>query len=120
MELGPIIYRAPTDGDGIAEDVERSFTSMFSTHKGTVPLKRGYGIDPSVLDYPISIAKTLLAEAIYNTADEYEDRAGIADVQFTYDEENNRLSPVIFYEIVSESDTLDATDEYEVEDEEYE
>ncbi|MCI7419377.1 MAG: GPW/gp25 family protein [Clostridium sp.] len=120
MELGPIIYRAPTDGDGTREDVERSFNAIFSTHKGTVPLKRGYGIDPSVLDYPLPVAKTLLAEAIYNAADEYEERAEIVDVQFTYDAENDRLSPVISYEIVSESDTMDVEDEYEVEDDEYE
>ena len=120
MVLGPITYKSPQMGDDVAQDVERSFTAMFATLKGTMPLKREYGIDPSVLDNPLSVAKTLLAEEIYTCADTYEERAQVLDVSFDYDPETDALCPIIQYEMVSDSDH-ETDDEYEAEeDEDYE
>lgn len=123
MVLGSITYKSPQMGDDVAQDVERSLTAMFGTLKGSMPLKREYGIDPSVLDNPLSVAKTLLAEEIYTCADAYEARAQVLDVSFSYDPETDALCPIIRYELVSDSDTEadDWDDEYEAEeDEDYE
>lgn len=123
MVLGSITYKSHQMGDDVAQDVERSLTAMFATLKGTMPLKREYGIDPSVLDNPLSVAKTLLAEEIYTCADTYEERAQVLDVSFAYDPGTDALCPIIQYELVSDSDTEadDWDDEYEAEeDEDYE
>ncbi len=118
MYIKEVKYRNREADDDRARDIERSFTAMFSTIKGTIPLKRGYGIDAGILDNPLSVVKTLLAENIYNCADEYERRADITDVTFEYDTENDAICPIIEYEVLPETDESYDLDDYEAEEEE--
>ena len=100
------------------EKIERLLTALCSSTAGTYPMNREYGLSSEPLDYPLSVAQTMMAEDIYNKVEMYIPQCTIESVEFYYDEKNDALVPLIQYEI-EDDESLD--DDYESEeDEDYE
>lgn len=86
-----------TGADEIVQNVE----IIISTPKGSVPLDRNFGLDYSVVDQPIPIAKALLAAQVVETLLTYEPRVRITEVTFDPEFElNGVLRPVVQFEPV--------------------
>ncbi len=76
------------------EEVLQNVRTILSTHKGSVPLDRDFGIDSSYVDTPMPVAKAKLASEIMKAVQKYEPRATITKIDFTGDL-NGTLKPRI-------------------------
>lgn len=66
---------------------------ILGTWKGSVPLYRGFGISPSCLHMPLSVATAMLHADIREVVERYEPRAEVVNVSFR--EEHDRLIPTV-------------------------
>lgn len=78
----------------LAEEVLQNVRMIISTVKYSVPMDREFGIDGTVVDRPINIAKAHLSNEIFRAVRRYEPRAEIASIDFEGDE-SGRLIPKI-------------------------
>jgi phage baseplate assembly protein W len=69
-----------------------------STLQGTVPLNRGFGMDSSIVDEPIPIARARLTGEIITKLQQYEPRIIVTQVKFA-DDLNGRLMPIVYFEL---------------------
>ena len=78
----------------VAEEVLQNVRTIISTIKYSVPMDREFGIDGTVVDRPINLAKAHLTNEIFRAVKMYEPRAVIESVEFTGDAVG-RLTPTI-------------------------
>lgn len=78
-----------------SEEIVQNVRTIVSTALGSVPIERGFGIDYSVLDEPIPIAKAKMSALIVTAIRLYEPRAEVAKVEFQDDHNNGKLVPII-------------------------
>ena len=71
---------------------------IISTVKYSVPMDREFGIDGTVVDRPINIAKAHLSNEIFRAVRRYEPRAVIESIEFNGDE-IGKLTPTIKIQI---------------------
>ncbi|WP_088227780.1 hypothetical protein [Desulfosporosinus sp. FKB] len=85
---------------GIRGDSEilRNLKVIYTTPQGTVPFDRAFGIDISILDEPLNIAKGKLTVAYINQAKQYEPRVKVKEVSFAIDSENGTITPKVVVE----------------------
>ena len=93
--IAPPINFAPAT---IAEEVLQNVRMIISTVKYSVPMDREFGIDGTVVDRPINIAKAHLSNEIFNAVRRYEPRAVIESINFDGDE-SGQLTPKIKVQI---------------------
>ena len=67
------------------EEVLQNVQTILSTVKGTAPLDRDFGLDPSFLDAPMNAAKAKLIQATIEVVPEQEPRAKVKDIVFDGD-----------------------------------
>jgi phage baseplate assembly protein W len=83
IESGPQpIVIAPT---GLAEEVAQNVRMILSTPKGSVPLDREFGLDYSVVDRPMPVARALMEVDIVTQVGRYEPRAKVLRVAWLED-----------------------------------
>ena len=63
------------------EDILRCIRTLIMTPAGTVPLDRDFGIDNSLLGYPVDVAQNLLAVEIIQKVMKYEPRASVLEIE---------------------------------------
>lgn len=63
------------------EDILRCLRTLIMTPAGTVPLDRDFGIDNSLLGYPVDVAQNLLAVEIIQKVMKYEPRASVLEIE---------------------------------------
>ena len=71
---------------------------ILSTHEGTVPLYRDFGLSTEYMHKPIPVAKALLHAEIKEKVERYEPRASVVGV--TFEETGNGLIPTLEVEIL--------------------
>lgn len=65
------------------EDVKRCLQTLFSVMEGTQPLDREFGIKMHlIVDYPLNVAKNMLALEIYEKVEKYEPRVMVDTIDF--------------------------------------
>lgn len=65
------------------EDVKRCLQTLFSVMEGTQPLDREFGIRMNlIVDYPLNVAKNMLALEIYEKVEKYEPRVMMDTIDF--------------------------------------
>ncbi len=82
----------------LAEEVLQNVRMIISTVKYSVPMDREFGIDGTVVDRPINIAKAHLSNEIFRAVRRYEPRAVIESIEFNGDE-IGKLTPTIKIQI---------------------
>ena len=76
-------------------EIRQNVRVILTTSVGTVPLDRDFGVDLSVLDKPINIAKTLLTVEYIKKIKKYEPRAKVQSVTFEHDALNGNFYPKV-------------------------
>ncbi len=71
------------------EEIERNLGCLYGTAEGTCPGDRHFGIDQSFESYPLNVAQNLFALEVIEKTEEYESRAEILDISFSYEEDGN-------------------------------
>ena len=87
--------------DTISE-ILQNVATIISTPRFTVPLRRDWFIDYSVLDYPMEIAKARLRAEVFSAVRMFEPRAEIKEIGFVQTAEDamiGRLIPRIVLEV---------------------
>lgn len=76
------------DATGL-EEIQRNLGCLYGTAEGTCPGDRHFGIDQSFESYPLNVAQNLFALEVIEKTEEYESRAEILDIFFSYEEDGN-------------------------------
>lgn len=79
-----------------AEEIVQNVRTILSTIRMTAPLARELGIDGTIIDEPIEIAKVRLTSAVVAAIIEGEPRASVTEVQFVEDHSAARLIPIVY------------------------
>ncbi len=74
-------------------EIRRNVVFLLSTYKYSCPMYRNFGLAAIFIDKPNSRAESIARDEIEQAIKEYEPRAEIDEISFTY--ENNRLYPII-------------------------
>ena len=77
-----------------AEEVVQNIRTILATPKFSVPLDRDFGVDWSILDRPLPLAKAKYTAEIITAIKKYEPRATVSSVSFTATEDGVLL-PVV-------------------------
>lgn len=64
------------------EEILQNVRTILGTIKGSIPLDRSFGIDPSIIDLPISVAQAKLSNEIFQSIKRYEPRVSISAIKF--------------------------------------
>lgn len=65
------------------EDIKRCLETLLSIRAGTQPLDRELGIDlDPIVDYPLNVAKNMLALEIIEKVERYEPRVEVRSIDF--------------------------------------
>lgn len=67
------------------KEILRNVENILLTPIGTDPLYRDFGIDTSVLDYPIDTAQNMMAVEVIDAIEKWEPRVRVQDVSFIPD-----------------------------------
>ncbi|MGG1638236.1 GPW/gp25 family protein [Paenibacillus sp. NRS-1760] len=78
-----------------SEELIQNVRTILSTLQGSVPIERDFGIDSSIIDEPIQIAKARLTSLIYEAITKYEPRVNIELIEFEDDLFNGILVPIV-------------------------
>lgn len=73
-------------------EILRNVRTILRTPVGSCPLYRDFGIDASIPDRPMDVAKNLLTVAVIEAVKKYEPRVAVASVDFTTDAGNGSLT----------------------------
>ena len=65
-----------------AEEILQNVKCILATTKFSVPLDRDFGIDASMVDMPMEVAKAQLVSEIIMAVAKYEPRAAVTDISF--------------------------------------
>ena len=74
-------------------EIRRNVEFLLSTYKFSCPMYRNFGLAAKFIDKQNSRAESIARDEIEQAIKEYEPRAEIDEISFTY--ENNRLYPII-------------------------
>lgn len=96
------------DATGL-EEIQRNLGCLYGTAEGTCPGDRHFGIDQSFESYPLNVAQNMFALEVIEKTEEYESRAEVLDISFSYEEDGN-MTPRITIGL-KDSEEYDAEDE---------
>ncbi len=82
---------APADE---VKEVLQNVRTIITTVKHSVPMDREFGIEGTVIDLPLEVAKARMTNEIFRAIKIYEPRATVESVAFDGDE-NGRLVPTV-------------------------
>lgn len=80
------------------EEVLQNVRMIIGTMKGTIPLKRNFGIDNEIIDLPMPIARAKIVNEIVKQVRENEPRAIIKRIEMASDM-NGSLKPRLELEV---------------------
>lgn len=83
------------------DEIYQNLKVLFSTPSGSVALDRNFGIDWSILDKSIEIAKGLLTVEYIEKVNKYESRAEVEKVTYYNDDVNGYLIPKVVIKVVT-------------------
>lgn len=75
-----------TGDDATEREIIRNVEMIMATPVGSSPLYRDFGVDNSMLDKPLDLARSLYAVAVMEAVDTWEPRARVEQVTLTPEE----------------------------------
>ena len=78
-----------------AEEIIQNVRTILATQKGTIPLDREFGLDGTVIDLPINLAKARLTNDIFQALKRYEPRVTIERIDFDGDASGKVIPKVV-------------------------
>lgn len=82
------------------EEIIQNLSILYSTPKGSVPFDREFGIDWTIIDNPLPVAKSLLIAEYITATKKYEPRVEVVSVDFNSYEDGNILKPKVVVNLV--------------------
>ena len=82
----------------VLEEIYQNINTIISTYKFTVPLNRGFGLDASFIDSPMSVIHPIYVAEIIETVEKYESRVIVEEVQMKVNLEG-QVYPVISFRL---------------------
>lgn len=82
--------------DDETKDIVQNIFCILKTTRGSCPMLRDYGMDPTILHKPVQIAQAAFSVAIQKQMEEFEDRATLVRLEFDLDPQH----PDILYPIM--------------------
>ena len=76
-------------------EILQNVKTILTTAKGSVPLDRDFGIDTSLIDLPVPVAKAKLTANIIDAIEKYEPRVTVSSVSFKGDGEDGIIVPTV-------------------------
>ncbi len=76
-------------------EIIRNVENILLTPIGTDPLYRDFGIDTSVLDYPLDAAQNMAAVEVIDAIEKWEPRVQVQEVNFFPDPSGNLTAKVV-------------------------
>ncbi|MCZ8520119.1 MULTISPECIES: GPW/gp25 family protein [Paenibacillus] len=80
------------------QSIRQNLLTLLTTMQGTVPLDRGFGLDPQTIDEPLPVAQARYTAKILRLIRKYEPRVTVKEISFLTDNASGILVPVIRYE----------------------
>lgn len=74
------------------EEILQNVRTICTTPKGTVPLDRDFGLDQTLLDAPIAVAKARYTSEIISVVQRYEPRVKVTRVMYDGDGADGKLN----------------------------
>jgi len=78
-----------------AEEIIQNVRTILATQKETIPLDREFGLDGTVIDLPINLAKARLTNDIFQAIKRYEPRVSIERIDFSGDASGKVIPKVV-------------------------
>ena len=78
----------------VVEEVLQNVRTILATIKFSVPMDRAFGIDGTIIDRPINLAKARLSNEIFRAVRRYEPRTVVESIEFE-GAESGRLMPIV-------------------------
>ena len=92
-------------GSQMAE-IAQNIRTLLSTHVFSVPLDRRLGISWGAVDEPLDgSTESVLREELFNAIHNYEPRVVIRSIEFEYDTDEQRLTPIVDVSIKGSDDS---------------
>ena len=88
--------------ENLAEEVAQNVRMIITTPKGSVPLDRDFGLDFSVVDRPMPMARALMEVDIVSQVGRYEPRAKVIKVDWLQDDAaamDGRATPQVLIDV---------------------
>ena len=76
-------------------EILQNIKTILTTIKGTVPLDRDFGIDGTLIDKPLTVAKPLIVKDIKEKIEQYEPRAKFVSISWSGNDIDGKLIPSI-------------------------
>ncbi|MGO4540383.1 GPW/gp25 family protein [Paenibacillus sp. 2TAB19] len=90
----------------LQEEIIQNIRTILGTAKGSVPLDRNFGIELTLVDEPIAVAKARLTGAVITAIQTYEPRAEVLQLLFEEDHGTGQLKPIVQISIREEGSNL--------------
>ena len=74
-------------------EIKRNVAFILSTYKFSCPMTRDFGLEAKFIDKPNRQAESIARDEIEQAIKEYEPRAEIDEISFTY--ENGKMYPIV-------------------------
>lgn len=78
-----IAFQYGMGDEALEREIARNVRTILTTPVGTCPLYRDFGIDATMLDKPMDVAKNLYAVAVMDAVERFEPRVRVQEVTFT-------------------------------------
>lgn len=92
--------------DSQMAEIAQNIRTLLSTHVFSVPLDRKFGISWGAVDEPLDGSiESVLREELFNAIQNYEPRVIIRSIDFEYDTDEQRLTPIVDVSIKGSDDS---------------
>jgi len=100
MVILPSVIIELEGGLSLPEDIWNNLKVLYSTRIGEQDHDRDFGIDWSILDLPMNLAKLRLEQELIVKTRKYEPRVDVSRVVWTYGPEEGQMQPKVVLTIV--------------------
>ena len=78
--------------ESIEKEIIQNVITICTTLKGSVPMDRALGVNPALIDEPVSVMKARISSEITEAIRKYEPRARVSEISFEGDI-NGKITP---------------------------
>lgn len=80
-----VAFEYGTGDNALEREIARNVQTILTTPVGSCPLYRDFGLDASIIDRPMDVARNLYAVAVMEAVERFEPRVRVQGVTFTPD-----------------------------------
>lgn len=81
--------------ENVLIEIIQNIKTILTTLQGTVPLDRDFGIDGTLIDKPLTVAKPLIVKDIKEKIEQYEPRAKFVSISWNGSNIDGKLIPSV-------------------------